>query len=93
MFSITPQAAQHILESAQQNNAAHLALRLAARKDEAGTTEYGMGFDQPQAGDTQLVSNGITVVYQSAFEEDLVDVKLDYVKTESGDFGLAFVDQ
>ncbi len=93
MFLITPQAAQHILETAQQSNATELALRLAARKDAEGTTEYGMGFDHPQEGDTQLVSNGITVVYQSAFEDDLVDVKLDYVKMDSGDFGLAFVDQ
>lgn len=93
MFSITPQAAQHILASADQNNATGLALRLAARKDESGTTEYGMGFDHPQEGDTQLVSNGVTVVYESSFEDDLVDIKLDYVKMESGDFGFAFIDQ
>lgn len=93
MFLITPPAAQHILASAQENNAAHLALRLAARKDAEGTTEYGMGFDHPQEGDTQLVSNGVTVVYQSAFEDDLVDIKLDYVKMESGEFAFAFVDQ
>ena len=52
-----------------------------------------MGFDHPQEGDTQLVSNGVTVVYQSSFEDDLVDIKLDYVKMESGDFGFAFIDQ
>ena len=93
MFTITPQAAQQILASAQENNAAGLALRLAARKDAAGSTEYGMGFDHPQQGDTQLVSNGVTVVYQSSFEDDLVDIKLDYVKMDSGEFGFAFLDQ
>ena len=45
MISVTPQAAEQIAKSAQQAGTAGACLRLAARLDDKGVIEYGMGFD------------------------------------------------
>lgn len=92
MFSISPAAAQQILQTAQESNATHLALRLAARDDAEGTTEYGMGFDTPQEGDVKLNLSGVAVVYQPAFSDALDDVVLDFVEMNPSEFHFIFVD-
>ena len=46
MITVTPQAAEQILKSARQAGLEAAFLRLAARLDEKGTIEYGMGFDE-----------------------------------------------
>ena len=53
MITVTPQAAEQIAKSAQQAGAGGVCLRLAARLDDKGVLEYGMGFDDKADGDTQ----------------------------------------
>jgi hypothetical protein len=46
MITVTPQAAEQILKSASG-----ACLRLAARLDDKGVIEYGMGFDEKAEGE------------------------------------------
>ena len=62
MITVTPQAAEQIAKSSQQAGAGGVCLRLAARLDDKGVLEYGMGFDDKADGDTQVVSNEVTIL-------------------------------
>lgn len=86
MITITPQAAEQIRKSsAQQPGQDEAYLRLAARLDETGIIQYGMGFDDKAEGDTQVASGGITVLV-SADSVDLLDgATLDYVEINPGE--------
>ena len=57
MITVTPPAAAQILQSA-----GGAGLRLAARLDDKGVIEYGMGFDEQAEGDEKVVSNGVTIL-------------------------------
>jgi len=86
MITVTPQAAEQILKSA-----AGAGLRLAARLDDKGVIEYGMGFDERAEGDTQAVSNGVTVLVAAGSVELLTGATLDYVQINPGEWRYIFV--
>lgn len=86
MITVTPQAAEQILKSAEGAN-----LRLAARLDGKGVVEYGMGFDERAEGDTQSVSNGVTVLVSPGSVELLAGATLDYVQINPGEWRFIFV--
>jgi iron-sulfur cluster assembly protein len=66
-------------------------LRIAARLDDKGVIEYGMGFDDAAEGDTRLVSNGITVLVAAASTELLTGATLDYVEINPGEWRFIFI--
>jgi iron-sulfur cluster assembly protein len=86
MIAVTPAAAEQILKSADG-----AALRLAARLDDKGVIEYGMGFDEPAEGDTRSVSNGVTVLVAAGSVELLTGATLDYVEINPGEWRFIFV--
>jgi iron-sulfur cluster assembly protein len=86
MITVTAQAAEQILKSADGAN-----LRLAARLDDKGVIEYGMGFDAPAEGDAQSVSNGVTVLVAAGSVELLTGATLDYVQINPGEWRFIFV--
>jgi len=86
MITVTPQAAEQILKSA-----GGAGLRLAARLDDKGVVEYGMGFDERAEGDTQAVSNGVTVLVAAGSVELLTGATLDYVQINPGEWRYIFV--
>jgi iron-sulfur cluster assembly protein len=86
MVTVTPQAAEQILKSA-----GGAGLRLAARLDGKGVIEYGMGFDEKAEGDTQSVSNGVTVLVSPGSVELLTGATLDYVEINPGEWRFIFV--
>lgn len=86
MITVTPQAAAEILKSAQGAG-----LRLAARLDDKGVIEYGMGFDERAEGDTQAVCNGVTVLVAAGSVELLTGATLDYVEINPGEFRYIFI--
>jgi len=85
MITITPQAAEQILKSAQQAGLEEACLRLAARLDEKGTIEYGMGFDDKADDDMQVVAGGISVLVSPGSVELLTGATLDYVELNAGE--------
>jgi len=86
MITVTPQAAEQILKSA-----GGAGLRLAARLDDKGVIEYGMGFDERAEGDTHAVSNGVTVLVAAGSVELLTGATLDYVQINPGEWRYIFV--
>lgn len=92
MVIITPRAAVQIRSSSQQQAASgEVHLRLAARLDDKGTIEYGMGFDEKSEGDMQVASSGINILVSAGSVELLTGATLDYVEINPGEQRFIFV--
>jgi iron-sulfur cluster assembly protein len=91
MIAVTPQAAAQIAKSAQQAGGGSTCLRLAARLDDKGVIEYGMGFDDEAEGDTKVVANDVTILIPSGSIELLTGATLDYVEINTGEWRFIFI--
>ena len=91
MITITPQAAEQIRKSAQQADLKDVCLRLAARLDDKGVIEYGMGFDDKAEGDMHVASGGINVLVSPGSVELLTGATLDYVEINPGERRFIFI--
>ena len=91
MITVTPQAAEQIAKSAQQAGAGGVCLRLAARLDDKGVLEYGMGFDDKADGDTKVATNGVTLLISPGSVELLTGATLDYVEINPGEWRFIFI--
>ncbi|HLD14338.1 MAG TPA: iron-sulfur cluster biosynthesis family protein [Burkholderiales bacterium] len=91
MITITEPAAEQIRKAAGQTGADNLFLRLAARVEDDGKFEYGMGFDERQEADVHWTSNGIHVLVAETCKSLLAGATLDYVELNPGDFRFIFV--
>ena len=91
MITVTPQAVEQIAKSAQQAGAGGVCLRLAARLDDKGVLEYGMGFDDKADGDTQVADSGITLLIAPGSVELLSGATLDYVEINPGEWRFIFI--
>ncbi len=92
MITITPQAAEQILKSAQQQaDLKEASLRLVARLDEKGTIEYGMGFDAKAEGDAEVVAGEVKVLVSAGCVELLSGATLDYVEINPGEQRFIFI--
>jgi iron-sulfur cluster assembly protein len=89
MITVTPQAAEQIARSAAQSGGG-ACLRLAARLDAKGVIEYGMGFDDPAQGDTQVESAGVRLLVSPGSVELLTGATLDYVELNPGEWRFIF---
>jgi iron-sulfur cluster assembly protein len=91
MITVTPQAAAQIAKSVPQASAGAACLRLAARLDDKGVLEYGMGFDDPADGDTKVQANGVTILVSPGSIELLTGATLDYVEINPGEWRFIFI--
>ena len=91
MVTVTPQAAAQIARSAEQSGAGGARLRLAARLDEKGVIEYGMGFDDAAEGDSQFESAGVALLVSPGSVELLTGATLDYVELNPGEWRFIFI--
>lgn len=92
MFALTLAAARQIQRSASASGAQQMALRIAAMVDADGSTQYGMGFDDPQEADIKLDLDGVAVVIAEESRPLLLDTVLDYVELKPGEFNFIFID-
>lgn len=91
MISITPQAAEQIRKSAPPQAAPETVfLRLAARLDEAGVIQYGMGFDDKADGDLQVAAGDINLLVSPGCVELLTGATLDFVEINPGEARFIF---
>ncbi|OGI57938.1 MAG: hypothetical protein A2V58_01220 [Candidatus Muproteobacteria bacterium RBG_19FT_COMBO_61_10] len=90
MITITPSAAKQIRIAAEQSDADDIFLRLAARREDDGAIEYGMGFDEMGGTDELISSQGIDVIIASSCADLLKNATLDYVEINPGDFRFIF---
>jgi iron-sulfur cluster assembly protein len=86
MITVTTQAVAQIREAASQNDAAGMALRIAARREADGSIQYGMGFDDTREGDVEIDAEGQIVLVSPVHAELLSGATLDYVELQPGDF-------
>lgn len=91
MITITQQAAEQILKSAQDAENKEVCLRIAARLDDKGGIEYGMGFDDKGEGDVRVVTGGINVLVSPGSVELLTGATLDYVEINPGEPRFIFI--
>jgi len=91
MITITPSAAEQIRESARQGNLHGTPLRIAAKRGEDGSIQYGMGFaDEEHEGDQKSNSEGIDIVVSTMSIDLLKDTVLDYVELDNGEKNFIF---
>lgn len=89
MITVTPQAAEQIARSAAQSGDG--CLRIAARLDEKGVIEYGMGFDERSEGDAEFESAGVKLLVAPGSVELLAGATLDYVELNPGEWRFIFI--
>jgi iron-sulfur cluster assembly protein len=66
-------------------------LRIAARLDDKGVIEYGMGFDTKVDDDTEVTTEGITLLVSPGSVELLTGATLDFVELNPGEPRFIFV--
>ncbi|MGZ9087259.1 MAG: HesB/IscA family protein [Rhodoplanes sp.] len=91
MITITPEAAEQILKSAQEAGLDVACLRLAARLGDQGAIEYGMGFDDKAEDDLQVVARDIRVLISPGSIELLTGATIDYVEINPGELHFIFI--
>ena len=92
MLTVTDTALDQIRSAALQGRAVGMALRLAARRGDDGSVDYGMGFDEPHDDDEQIAFDDLVVVVAAGASRTLLaGTTLDYVELEPGDFRFIFI--
>ncbi len=92
MFTVSPAAAEQIMASAKEANIEKTVIRVAARRDDDGTIQYAMGFeDHTKDNDLSFNSEGVTILISPGNIELLNGAKLDYVELEPGQFNFIFI--
>jgi len=91
MITVTPSAARQIRVAATQSGADEMGLRIAARRDQAGSIHYAMGFDDARDGDVVVPSEGVALVVAEEHRALLEGMTLDYVEYEAGNFRFIFI--
>jgi len=84
MISLTKQAAEQIRVAAEQSGAGHMGLRVAARVNDAGMLEFGMGFDEERSNDAAVDVWGVTLLVNAQSAPYLDDVTIDFSEVTPG---------
>lgn len=90
MISLTKEAAEQIRTSAAQSGADNLGLRIAARVNDSGMLEFGMGFDEERSNDAAVDSWGVTLLINAQSKPYLDDVTIDYAEVNPGESRFVF---
>jgi iron-sulfur cluster assembly protein len=91
MITITSKAAVQIRKASEQADAGDMYLRLAARRDNDGSIEYGMGFDDMSANDQIYTSEGVDVLISDSCKDLLNGATLDFVEINPGQPEFIFI--
>jgi iron-sulfur cluster assembly protein len=91
MITVTAKAAEQINQAATQSESEGMFLRIAARRGEDGSIEYGMGFDEQSDEDMTVNSEGVTVLVSPEHTVLLNGAVLDFVELDAGNFRFIFI--
>lgn len=91
MISLTKEAADQILEAQKNAGAENMALRIAARVNDAGMLEFGMGFDDERSNDAAVDSFGVTLLINAQSAPMLDDVTIDFSEVSPGESRFVFM--
>lgn len=90
LITVTERAAEQIRIAAQQDGMVRLALRIAATRNDDGSLNYAMGFDESSIEDELIRSGGVTIVIAPREKTLLQGTEIDFVELEPGDFRFIF---
>lgn len=90
MITITPAAAAQIHKASEIAEADDMYLRIAARREEDGSIDYGMGFDDMGSQDQVYTSAGVDVLISDSCKDLLRGATLDYVELSPGQHEFIF---
>lgn len=90
MITVTKDAAKQILKSAKDSGAEDMYLRMAAKQENDGSIEYGMGFDDISEEDILVKSEEVRIIISPSSQILLKDTVIDYVELEPGEFNFIF---
>jgi len=91
MITVTRRAADQIRASAEQNSEQALFLRLAAKTNDDGSIEYGLGLDELRDDDEKIDASGVTVIVAKESQDLLQGCALDFVEIEDGQSQFIFM--
>lgn len=91
MISLTKEAAEQIRVAAEQSGAGNMGLRVAARVNDAGMLEFGMGFDDERESDSAVDSWGVTLLINRQSAPMLSDVTIDFAEVSPGESRFVFM--
>lgn len=91
MITLTKTAAEQITRSARESGAENMGLRVAAKVNDAGMLEFGMGFDDERTNDTVVESYGVTLLVHPTSADLLRDITIDFATHESGESRFVFM--
>jgi len=78
-LAITPRAAQEVRRAAAVSGAEGLALRVAAKREDDGSVQLGIGFDTERTNDELIETAGVTLLVSHHSRDLLEDMVLDFV--------------
>lgn len=90
MLRITEAAAHQILKQIEESDAEGMVLRIAAKTNQDGSFEYGMGFDESKEEDVKSVQYTVNLVMDPQSAELLDDATMDFVEIEPGQLHFVF---
>jgi len=91
MITVTPQAAKQIRISAEKSQSEGMALRIAVKKMDDGSFDYGMGFDEIKDDDLDIKGEGVTIIFSPLYDPMLNGMTIDYVELEDGEYHFIFL--
>lgn len=90
MLNITESAAEQVRQAAAQSGANEMALRVAARLNDDGMIEFGLGFDEISEDDFVVDAYGVKVLVSPSSQPLLTDVTLDFNEIAPGEMSFVF---
>ena len=90
MLTITEAAAKQIIEQVKQTEAKGMLLRIAAKTNQDGSFDYGIGFDEEKEDDIKTSQHQVNIAMDPQSAELLDDASMDYVELEEGQFHFVF---
>lgn len=91
MINLTKSAAEQIVQAARQSGAENMGLRIAAKVNDAGMLEFGMGFDDERSNDSIVESFGVTLLVHAASAQYLDGVTIDFAEVTPGESRFVFM--
>jgi len=67
-----------------------MVLRVAAKTNQDGSFEYGMGFDESNENDIKITQHGVNIIVDPQSAELLEEAEMDYAELEKGQFSFIF---
>ncbi len=90
MLKVTESAAEQVRQAASQSGTDDMALRVAARLNDDGMIEFGLGFDESADEDFVIEAYGVKVLVAPSSQALLTDITLDFNEVAPGEMSFVF---